>query len=76
MKGVVAGISTAFCYAFIFITAFSFPFMTGWQLWAGPLGTFALYAFIALLGVIFMCLTPLESVASTSSKSSPCPFKG
>ena len=74
MKGVVAGISTAFCYAFIFISAFSFPFMTGWQLWAGPLGTFAFYAFIALLGVIFMCLTPLESAAPTSK--SPCPFKG
>ena len=51
MKGFVAGLSTAFCYIFIFLSAFTFPFMNRWQLWQGPFGTFLLYALIAFIGL-------------------------
>jgi len=51
MKGIVAGLSTAFCYIFIFLSAFTFPLMNQWQFWQGPFGTFLLYALIALIGL-------------------------
>ena len=54
MKGVVAGISTAFCYTFIFLSAFTFPFMNQWQLWRGPFGTFLFYGIIAFIGCVYV----------------------
>ncbi len=54
MKGIVAGLSTAFCYLFIFLSALTFPFMNGWQLWHGPFGTFLFYAVVALVGSLYV----------------------
>ena len=61
MKGIVAGLSTAFCYFFIFLSAFTFPFMNQWQLWNGPVGTFLFYAIIAAFGLVFVYFAPLRS---------------
>lgn len=62
MKGAVAGLSTAFCYFFIFLGAFTFPFMNGWQLWNKSFGTFLFYACVAFLGIFYVgcCQAHLE----------------
>jgi hypothetical protein len=56
MKGVVAGLSTAFCYLFIFLAAFTYPFMSQWSLWA----TFLFYSMMAALGFVFVYFNILD----------------
>ena len=73
MKGFVAGLSTAFCYSFIFLSAFTFPFMNRWQLWQGPFGTFLLYALIALAGCLYVAFLapPIDHQAKKPEDEAP-----
>jgi hypothetical protein len=61
----VTGLSTSFCYFFIFLTSFTFPILSDVKV-LDLAGTFYLYSFLALLGLIFVRLAvPSDSEDAT-----------
>jgi hypothetical protein len=51
----VTGLSTAFCYFFIFSASFTFPILSEASI-VNYYGTFYIYAAVALAGILFVAL--------------------